>query len=297
MESAESRIVARHGALARRALGVYGAGIFLFLFAPIVVLVVFSFNANRYGTFPITGWTTDWYSQVFHDFEIQDAISTSLKVAVQVVVVSTVIGTAGAFPLVRSNLPFRNAVRLGFTLPIMIPGLLIGVSLLVLFTQVLQIGELGLETAVIGQSVFCTPFVLLLVASRLEGFDRSVERAAADLGANAVQRLRHVVLPLLAPAIVAGALFAFTLSIDEYVITSFLIGSNSTLPIYIFGQVKAGITPEVNALATLLIVASVLLLGSAAALALALRRVRRWMPELRRRPPAAQPPRAVIGAS
>lgn len=293
MESADSRVVARHGALARRMLGVYAAAIFFFLFAPIAVLIVFSFNANRYGTFPITGWTTDWYAQVFHDFEIQDAISTSLKVAAQVVVISTLAGTAGAFPLVRSNLPFRNAVRIGFTLPIMIPGLLIGVSLLVLFTQVLHIRELNLETAVIGQSVFCTPFVLLLVAARLESFDRSVERAAADLGANAFQRMRHVVLPLLAPAIVSGALFAFTLSIDEYVITSFLIGANSTLPIYIFGQVKAGITPEVNALATLLIAASILLLASSALLFVALRRVRTWMPELRRRPPAA--PRAIPG--
>ncbi len=108
----------------------------------------------------------------------------------------------------------------------------------------------------IGQSVYTTPFVILVVAARLEGFDRSLERAASDLGANAWQRLRYVVLPLIGPAIFAGALFAFTLSLDEFVITLFLIGGGNTLPIYIYTQVKFGITPEINAIASLLIAAS-----------------------------------------
>jgi ABC-type spermidine/putrescine transport system permease subunit II len=129
------------------------------------------------------------------------------------------------------------------------------VSLLTFFTSVLHV-PLSNQTVVLGQSVYVTPFVILVVASRLEGFDRSLERAAADLGANAYQRLRHIVLPLIGPAIFAGALFAFTLSLDEFVITLFLIGGGNTLPIYIYTQVKFGITPEVNALATLLIAAS-----------------------------------------
>lgn len=280
MEHADSRVVSSHGVAARRALSAFGGFVYFFLFAPIAVVVLFSFNANKFGTFPITGLTLKWYKQVFDDYEIQTALTNSLKVAAQVTVLSTVVGTAAAFPLVRSRLPFRNAVRIGFTLPIMIPGLLIGISLLVLFTQILKVGELSLETAVIGQAVLTTPFVLLLVAARLEGFDRSVERAASDLGANTYNRLRHVVVPLLAPAILAGALVCFTLSLDEYVVTSFLVGSDSTLPIYIFGQVKYGITPEVNALATLLIVASLMVAAGAALLALALRRVRAWLPDL-----------------
>jgi ABC-type spermidine/putrescine transport system permease subunit II len=159
------------------------------------------------------------------------------------------------------------------TLPIMIPGLLIGVSLLVLLTSVFK-WQLSPQTAVIGQSVYTTPFVLLLVAARLQGFDPALERAASDLGANAVRRLRYVVLPLIMPAVFAGALFAFTLSLDEFIITNFLIGARNTLPIYIYTQVKFGITPEVNALASLLLAASVILLGTAFVLPALIRRTR-----------------------
>src|SRR5262249_38038368 len=157
---------------------------------------------------------------------------------------------AAAFPLVRAGLRFPAGFRVAFTLPIMIPGILIGISLLILFTNVLH-ANLSPQTAVIGQSLYTTPFVLLLVAARLEAFDRNLERAASDLGANAFNRLRLIVLPLIFPAILAGALLAFTLSFDEFVITYFIIGSYNTLPIYIYTQIKYGITPEVNALASL----------------------------------------------
>ena len=159
-------------------------------------------------------------------------------------------------------------------LPIMIPGLLIGVSLLVLLVGTLH-QQLSTTTAVIGQAVYTTPFVMLVVAARLQGFDRSLERAAADLGANAFQRLRLIVLPLLLPAILAGALFAFTLSLDEFIITYFLVGTNITLPIYIYTQVKYGITPEVNALASMLLAASLTLLALAFVLPQLFRGVRR----------------------
>jgi ABC-type spermidine/putrescine transport system permease subunit II len=159
------------------------------------------------------------------------------------------------------------------TLPIMIPGLLIGISLLVLFTSVFH-WQLSEQTAVIGQAVYTTPFVMLLVAARLQGFDPALERAASDLGANTFRRMRHVVLPLIMPAVFAGALFAFTLSLDEFIITLFLIGAQNTLPIYIYTQVKFGITPEVNALATLLLGASILLIGIAFVLPGAIRRGR-----------------------
>lgn len=255
-------VLSRRGRVARALLSVYGVLIYLFLFFPIVLLVLFSFNANRYGTFPITGWTFSWYRQMWGDFEIRDALSTTLKVGLQVTAISTVVGTAAAFPLVRSKLPFRNGIRIIFILPIMIPGLLIGVSLLVLFVSTFH-WQLSPETAVIGQSVYTTPFVILLVSARLQGFDMSLERAAADLGANAFQRLRRIVLPLLLPAIIAGALFAFTLSLDEFIITYFLIGGANTLPIYIYTQIKFGITPEVNALASVLLAGSLTLLALA----------------------------------
>jgi ABC-type spermidine/putrescine transport system permease subunit II len=270
----EVAVLSTRGRVARGLLSTYAVLIYVFLFFPIVLLVLFSFNANRYGTFPITGWTLTWYRQAFDDYQVHDAVATTLKVALQVTLVSTIVGTCAAFPLVRSRLPFREGIRIIFILPIMIPGLLIGVSLLVLFTGTFH-WKLSPETAVIGQSVYTTPFVILLVAARLQGFDTALERAAADLGANAFQRLRRVVLPLILPAIFAGALFAFTLSLDEFIITYFLIGGHNTLPIFIYTQVKFGITPEVNAVASMLLAASLLLLGIAFALPQLVRRTRR----------------------
>ena len=204
-------------------LGAWAVFVYVFLFAPIVLLVLFAFNANQYGTFPFTGWTTTGTGSVFNDYQIKDALETTLRVALEVTVIATVVGTAAAFPLVRARLRFRSGIRIGLTLPIMIPGLLIGVSCSCFFTDVLHM-QLSPQTAVIGQAVYMTPFVILVVAARLEGFDPYLERAASDLGANTCQRLRYVVFPLIAPAIFAGALFAFTLSLDEFVITLFLIG-------------------------------------------------------------------------
>jgi spermidine/putrescine transport system permease protein len=260
--AADVEVLSRRGRVARLGLSAYGALIYLFLFGPIVLLVLFSFNANRYGTFPITAWTLKWYRDAVGDYQIHDALATTLKVAGEVTAISVLVGTTAAFPLVRSRLRWRDGVRIGFVLPIMIPGLLIGVSLLVLFTGTLH-WELSPQTAVIGQSVYTTPFVILLVSARLQGFDRALERAAADLGANTFNRLRLVVLPLILPAIIAGALLAFTLSLDEFIITYFLIGTHITLPIFIYTQIKFGITPEVNALASMLLAASLLVLALA----------------------------------
>jgi len=174
------------------------------------------------------------------------------------------------------------------TLPIMIPGILIGISLLVLFTQVVKV-PLSPSTAVIGQSLYTTPFVLLLVAARLQGFDRNLERAAGDLGANTFNRLRLIVLPLIFPAILAGALFAFTLSFDEFVITYFIIGGYNTLPIYIYTQIRYGITPEVNALAALVLITSIALISLVFILPAGLRLARRLAGSRARRTPEALP--------
>jgi ABC-type spermidine/putrescine transport system permease subunit II len=269
-EAGAIEIVSRRGRLVRRGLAGWACLIYIFLFSPIVLLILLSFNKNRYGTFPITGWTLHWFSSIANTPDLQSAIKTSLRVALEVTLISTVVGTAAAFSLVRSRLRFRTGSRIAFTLPIMIPGVLIGVSLLAFLRQGLGV-QLSTETVVIGQSVYTTPFVLLIVAARLEGFDRSLELAASDLGANAVRRFRYVTLPLISPAVFAGALFAFTLSLDEFVITFFIIGAQVTLPIYIYTQIKFGITPAINAVATLLIVASL----SIAALGLVIPRLLR----------------------
>jgi ABC-type spermidine/putrescine transport system permease subunit II len=192
--------------------------------------------------------------------DLQTAIKTSLQVGVEVTLIATIVGTAAAFPLVRSKLFFRTGFRIAFMLPIMIPGVLIGVSLLSFLRNALNV-QLSTETAVIAQAVYTTPYVLLIVAARLEGFDRRLEQAASDLGANKLRTFRYVILPLIGPAVFAGALFAFTLSLDEFVITYFVIGAQVTLPIYIYTQIKFGITPAINAVATLLIIGSLAITG------------------------------------
>src|SRR2546429_5124465 len=195
----DAEIVSRRAGLVRFALGGWAVLVYVFLVAPIVLLVAFAFNANKYGTFPFTGWTTKWFGQVFGDYRIKDAFVTTVTIAAEVTAISTIVGTAAAFPLVRSRLPFRTGIRIGMTLPIMIPGLLIGVSLLVLLTTVFK-WELSPQTAVIGQAVYATPFVLLLVAAPLQGFDPALVRAARDLCAKTARRPRAAVLPLVKPA-------------------------------------------------------------------------------------------------
>jgi spermidine/putrescine transport system permease protein len=262
MRDAE-HVVSRTGTAVRWSLNLYAVAVYLFVFAPIALLVLFSFNANPAGAFPITGLTTGWYHALAADFELRDAFWTSLDVAVQVAIVSLFVGITAAFPLARSGARFTGAIRVWITLPIMLPGLLIGISLLILLSTVLHV-ELSRRTAVIGQAIFTTPFVIMLLATRLESLDPRLEWAASDLGADSLRRLRHVVLPAIAPAVLAGALLAFTLSFDEFIITLFVIGGDQTLPLYIFNHVRYGITPAVNA------VASLFLLGSFAALGLAL---------------------------
>lgn len=257
--------VSRSARTARVAQYGFAALVLVFTFLPLAILVLFSFNANRFGTFPITGTTLRWYRDVFANTQIQQALLTTLKVSAQVTVLAVVIGAAAAFPLSRSRLRLASWLRLGYILPLMIPGLIIGVSLLVLFTQVLGV-RLSPTTAMIGQTVYTTPFVVLIVAAQLDSLDSALDRAASDLGASPLRTLRYITLPLISSAVLSGALFAFTLSMDEFIITMFLVGNDNTLPIYIYSQVRFGITPEVNALATLLLLVAVLLLAASVAL-------------------------------
>src|SRR5256714_14125060 len=148
----DAEVVSPRAGLVRATFLVWAVLVYVFLFAPIVLLVAFAFNANKYGAFPFTGWTTKWFGQVFGDYQIKDALKTTLLIAAEVTTISTLVGTSAAFPLVRSRLPFRTGIRIGMTLPIMIPGLLIGVSLLVLLTTVFK-WQLSPQTAAIGQAV------------------------------------------------------------------------------------------------------------------------------------------------
>ncbi len=249
----ETMPVSPYSRLTRGLLAVEAGAVLTFLYLPIAFLILFSFEKADSPGFPITGLTTHWYEAMIADTAIHTALFNSVLVAVIVAILATIIGTTAAFALVRGRTRFAGTGRLLFTLPIMIPGVLIGIGLLIFVRRALNL-QLGLHTVIAGHLVFTTSFVVLIVAARLQGFDRRLEWAAADLGANRVQTLRHIILPLIAPAIIAGALLSVTLSIDEFVITFFTIGPQLTLPLYIYTQIKFGVTPEVNALATVILV-------------------------------------------
>jgi spermidine/putrescine transport system permease protein len=241
----------------RWALIILTGAILAFLYIPIAFLILFSFETSSTPGLPIRGLTLHWYQVMAADSAIRTAVLNSIIVSVVVAFVATIIGTMAAFPLVRGGMRFAGETRLLFTMPIMIPGVLLGIGLLIFFRRVADL-QLSLLTVIAGHLVFTTPFVVLIVAARLQGFDRRLEWAAADLGANHQRTLRYIVLPLISPAIIAGFLLCVTLSIDEFVISYFTVGPQLTLPIFIYTQIKFGVTPEVNAAATVILVVTLL---------------------------------------
>ena len=232
---------------------------FGFLYLPLALLMLFSFSRSVSGTFPITGFSLHWYRTLYEDFFVLDAFRNSLVVAAVTTVVATSVGTLGAFGLVRCQFRLKGVLTSLIILPMVMPGLLVGVALLILLVPILRL-TLSLWTAALGHIVTVTPFTVLVVATRLYGFDRSLEFAAADLGATPLRVLWHVTLPLMMPGILAAALIAFTLSLDEFIVTLFTIGSASTLPMYVWSQVRMGVTPTINALGTILIALSMIIL-------------------------------------
>jgi ABC-type spermidine/putrescine transport system permease subunit II len=293
MDRLDTMPVSPHARLTRRLLRIWAGVIIVYLYLPIVFLVMFSFEDSKSVGFPIPGWTLSWYEGLPSNGPLLGAIGQSVSTAAIVAVVSTVIGTMAAFPLVRSGMRFPNIARILFTMPIMMPGLIIGIGILIFLANYLHV-VLSQLTVVAGHLVLTMPFVILIVSARLQGFDRRLEWAAADLGASPTQVMRRIVLPLIFPAILAGALISVTLSIDEFVVTFWTVGPKLTLPIYIYTQIKFGVTPEVNAVATLVLAFSILVLALAAALALAFGRVRRGR---RERAAAADAAGATTAAS
>jgi putrescine transport system permease protein len=234
-----------------------------FLYAPILVLIGYSFNASPLVTV-WGGFSSRWYGALFSDAPLLAAAWVSLKVAILASLVATALGTLAALVLERHGRFRGRALFTGLVFgPIVMPEVMIGLSLLLMF---IGIGlDRGLLTIVIAHATFCIGFVAVVVAARLRGLDRSLEEAAADLGATPLRVLTTVTLPLLAPAIAAGALLAFTLSLDDLVIASFVSGPGSTtLPMRLYSQVRLGVNPEINAASTLLIglVSAAVLLAS-----------------------------------
>ena len=245
-----------------------------YLYLPIAFLVLFSFEDSNAVGFPIKGFTLKWYQGLPDNGPLLGAIGQSVTTAAVVAVLATIIGAMAAFPLIRSGMRFPNVARIAFTMPIMMPGLIIGIGILIFLASYLRV-QLSQLTVIAGHLVLTMPFVVLIVSARLSGFDRRLEWAAADLGANPFQVLRRIVLPLIFPAILGGALISVTLSIDEFVVTFWTVGPKLTLPIYIYTQIKFGVTPEVNAVATLVLTFTLSVLALGAILALATGRLRR----------------------
>jgi spermidine/putrescine transport system permease protein len=242
-------------------LSAHAALVYLFLYTPIAVLALYSFNRSR-QTAAWTGFTLDWYRQLLANESILRAVRTSLLVASLTTLVTTVAGTMVALALARHRFRGERATRAALYLPVIVPEVVLGAALVTFF----GVGRLrlGLGTVVIAHVVFCLSFVAIVVRARLAGFDRTLEEAAADLGAGRWETFRRVTLPLLLPGIAAAALLSFTVSLDDYVITSFVAGVGSTtLPLQIYSMLKVGVTPEVNAVSTLLLLVTVLLIAVA----------------------------------
>jgi len=242
-----------HGLLAANAVWMY-----LFLYAPIVLLVVFSFNNTRHSLSVWRGFTLDWYAKLFQDAATGQALRNSLIVALASTAISTAIGTLLALVMERRRFPGRLAFEALIYLPIIIPEIAMGFMLVLFFVTACV--PLGLPTVIISHAAFNISYVAVIVRARLAGMDTTLEEAAQDLGANGWQTFRRITLPLLAPGIIAGALLAFTLSLDDYVITFFTTGPGATtLPIRVYGLVKKGISPDVNALSSLMLGAAMIL--------------------------------------
>jgi spermidine/putrescine transport system permease protein len=239
----------------RAALGTWTALVLAFLYLPIAVLVAYSFNRSRLNIV-WEGFTLTWYEQIWTNAPVMLAARNSLIVASVTTIASVVLGTAGGWALYRYRFRGERALNTLVNAPIAMPEIIMGVGLLVLFATASI--PLGFTTVIIAHVTFCFPFVLLAVRARLVGLDPALEEAALDLGATPLRAFWLVIVPCLRPAIIAGALLAFTLSMDEMIVTYFTASAGSaTLPLRIFGMAKVGLNPMLNALSAVFIIATI----------------------------------------
>ncbi len=253
--------------------------VYFFLYAPIIGLMLFSFNASktniffegfitRFGPLQMNGSTVvqspcgpfHWFCELSKNAEVRNAAKNTLTIAFISTITSTVIGTLAALALQRYDFRLKSFSQLSLYIPIVIPEIVMGIGILVLFSQLFSFLNnlldirlaMGLPTVIVSHIAFSIPFVTLVVQARLQGFDKSYEEAAMDLGANELTTFWRVTFPMILPGVLSGALLAFTLSLDDFVITFFTTGPGSTtLPIYVYGLLRRIITPQVNALSTI----------------------------------------------
>jgi spermidine/putrescine transport system permease protein len=238
--------------------GVWSVIAFIYLYAPLVALVIFSFNANRTVTL-WTGFSLEWYRKAFANDQIQSAVWNSIIVGVIATLASTMIATLAALVMVRGkSFRTKGLVTSTLMLPLIIPEIVTAIATLIFFAAIGL--KLGLGNIIIAHIVFCIPFAYLPIQARLQNMDGTLEQAARDLYASPWQAFRRVTLPLLMPGIISGALLAFVTSFDDFIITLMVAPAGATtLPIYIYGMVRLGITPEVNAVSTVILAVSIII--------------------------------------
>jgi spermidine/putrescine transport system permease protein len=243
---------------AKIALAILVTAILAFLYLPIVVLIVFSFNDNYVTTLPLKGFTLGWYEKLLANEDMLAAVKNSLYVAFTATVLTLVIGTPAAFALDRATFPGKSLFRRLIVLPLTLPGIITGISMLNLF-RVMGF-NLSLETVILGHATALIAIVVTQVCARLQRFNRRLEEASGDLGGRPWQTFVFVVLPNIRSALIGSALLTFTLSFDEIPVTFFLTGRDNTLPMYIYSTLRKGITPEINAIGTIIVIVSLALI-------------------------------------
>ena len=253
-------------------LSIYGFFFFAFIYAPILLIVIFSFNANPVNMMIWDGFTFDWYRTIFgfskkltesalyldSTDQLYDAVKNSLLIASTTTMIATVFGTAIALAVARFRFRLKGFYRALMFLPMIMPDIILGIALLIFFVNVKI--ELSVFTIVIGHCTFLISYVFIVVSARIADMDETLEEASADLGANGWQTFYRVTMPVILPGIVGGALLAFIISMDDLVITYFISGVDSTtLPVFIYGMLRRGIKPEINAIAAIILLSSMII--------------------------------------
>jgi ABC-type spermidine/putrescine transport system permease subunit II len=231
--------------------GLVGATV-VFLWLPLFVMIFLSFATNSTTVFPFEGLTLDHYAATFQDDQLMGSLTNSFKIATTTAMFVSVIGVLASFGLARFDFPGRGLFRTLVIVPLLIPGVILGISLLIYFQQLLQF-TIGFATVVIAHSIYGLPFVVLPVTARLYGFDESLEEAARDLGADPITTFREITFPVIAPAVLAGALFVWIRSFEDFIRAYFTKGVMDVLTTTMFSMIKHGVAPKLNAVSTFII--------------------------------------------
>jgi spermidine/putrescine transport system permease protein len=242
-----------------RWLGLVAFGTIMFLYVPIGVLILFSFNVSRLSA-TWQGFSLQWYEALLRDGALMAAVTNSFTVAAVSTVLAVVLGVAGALGITELSARYRVVAEAAILLPLVIPEIMMGVALMLLFVMIKM--PLTLTTVIIGHVVFNVPLVIVIVLARLKKLDPRLSEAARDLGADGWQVFRRITAPLLSPAVIGAGLMALTVSLDDFIVTFFLAGPGATtLPLKVYSMIKTGISPEINALSSIIVLASMSLIA------------------------------------